>query len=189
MIKLLLPLGVLAGAGFGSTITYTFTAEVSGNFEGNPFSNSLLTITVPATSAVPGYPSLPVTITVGGHSDTLDNENPTLYSSTGGCSPSPEFPAVSSCVGFQDSPGSVIFIANNALAGYAFGENIGPIDDATPYLTTSTLGDHGAITFTSVSDGTFTAVGGSTVPEPATLLLLPAGLVGLFLIRRRRARV
>ncbi len=185
MIKLLLPLGLLTGAAFGSTITYTYTAIASGNFEGNAFNSNFVTITVMADSSAPTVPLLPISITVGGNSDTLNNQSPSLYSSTGGCSSSPEFPAVSSCVGFQDTHGSVIFIANNALAGYAYGENIGPIDDPTPWLTPSTIADNGTITFNSASNGVFTATGASTAPEPATLLLLPAGLAGLLLIRRR----
>jgi hypothetical protein len=179
---------LLAGAVCGSTITYTYTAIASGNFEGNAFNSNFVTITVLADSSAPTAPMLPVDIKVGGYSDTLNNQAPSLYSSTGGCSSSPEFPAVSSCVGFQDAHGSVIFIASNALAGYVYGENIGPIDDPTPFLTGSTIADNGTITFNSVSDGVFTATGGSSAPEPQTALLLTAGLTGLLLIRVRRAR-
>lgn len=187
MTRVLGLLALAAGAALGSTITYTFTAIASGSFEGNAYTGSLLTITALADSSLPEEP-LPVTISVGSFSDTVNNQSPFVFSSTGACSSSPEFPAVSSCVGFEDMHGEVLVIANNVLAGYVVGAAIGPIDDATPFFTPSTIADHGTITITGARDGTFQASGGSSsTPEPATLLLLPIG-ISVFLLRRRALR-
>jgi hypothetical protein len=182
MVRLFSILGLLAGAALGSTITYTFTATASGNFEGNPFTNALFTITAIADSSLPTEPSS-ATFSVGSFSDTVNNQSPSVFNFQGNC-PGPESPAVTSCAAFQDTHGSVLFIQNNAFATYTLGTTIGPIDDATPFLTTSTIADHGTITFSSATNGTFQAVGSASAPESATLTLLSIGLTGIFLIRR-----
>jgi hypothetical protein len=173
---------LIACAGFADTITYTFTATASGSMDGTSFSDSLPTIIALADTSHPRMPYWSGVV-VGSLSATFNSEFPYVFVNRGKCTGSPEYPTVSSCVGFG-TDFDLLDIANNGFATYVRGTSVGPLTDPTPtFAGLPSLADHGIVSFTSVEDGSFTA---SVAPEPSSVGALCIASIAIGVVSRRR---
>ena len=184
---------------YAGTVTYTLTATVDGFWNATGFTDSLMTIVASTNTAIAGCSEAvglggfclasSATVTVGGR--TASFASLYVFEDYGvGCSGSPDNPGVLACAGIDDGDGTgdLAVIANNALATYAFGSSIGPLDDPVPFGSGSGHVDDSGDTLSlySWSNGSFTAVAASeSAPEPGTLPLFGGALVSLALIGRR----
>ena len=76
------------------------------------------------------------------------------------------------------------------IGDYDLRSSFGPIStDGATYFSDMVIGDGDVFAFESITDGTFTADGGTpagTIPEPGTLVFLGSGLVGLVFLKLRK---
>jgi hypothetical protein len=169
-------------------ITFTETQSGIGSLGGTSFNNALVTIVLTSdTSTITGsgifYDIGPATVTVAGVGTATFTDTMEVFSNQG-----------NHAAGIEDAQpamGDVLDVFNTAFDTYALNTAIGQLSgkpEGSPgqsfptslgafILTSSGNGDHPA---------TFTAATVGSVPEPATLGLLTAG-IALFLIRRRVA--
>ena len=169
-------------------ITFTETQSGIGSLGGTSFNNALVTIVLTSdTSTITGsgifYDIGPATVTVAGVGTATFTDTMEVFSNQG-----------NHAAGIEDAQpamGDVLDVFNTAFDTYALNTAIGQLSgkpEGSPgqsfptslgafILTSSGNGDHPA---------TFTATTVGSVPEPATLGLLSAG-IALFLIRRRVA--
>jgi len=169
-------------------ITFTETQSGIGSLGGTSFNNALVTIVLTSdTSTITGsgifYDIGPATVTVAGVGTATFTDTMEVFSNQG-----------NHAAGIEDAQpamGDVLDVFNTAFDTYALNTAIGQLSgkpEGSPgqsfptslgafILTSSGNGDHPA---------TFTATTVGSVPEPATLGLLTAG-IALFLIRRRVA--
>jgi len=186
---LLAAFATTAGAG---PITYTFTATGSGTIGADSFTNGLATVTgVGDTSgifvaSVPPFspntfvidPTLSITISgvgiatftgtssyFGGHGYVFDNQT---YDTLG--------------FGIESDDEDA---GNPLFATYALATSIGPVAGSDMSFSNEAT-SLGPLTFTTTTDGTFTAVAGATVAlEPSGLFLMLGGL-GFMILRMAR---
>ena len=169
-------------------ITFTETQLGIGSLGVTSFNNALVTIVLTSdTSTITGsgifYDIGPATVTVAGIGTATFTDTMEVFSNQG-----------NHAAGIEDAQpamGDVLDVFNTAFDTYALNTAIGQLSgkpEGSPgqsfptslgafILTSSGNGDHPA---------TFTAATVGSVPEPATLGLLTAG-IALFLIRRRVA--
>ena len=169
-------------------ITFTETQLGIGSLGVTSFNNALVTIVLTTdTSTITGsgifYDIGPATVTVAGVGTATFTDTMEVFSNQG-----------NHAAGIEDAQpamGDVLDVFNTAFDTYALNTAIGQLSgkpEGSPgqsfptslgafILTSSGNGDHPA---------TFTAATVGSVPEPATLGLLTAG-IALFLIRRRVA--
>jgi hypothetical protein len=169
-------------------ITFTETQLGIGSLGVTSFNNALVTIVLTSdTSTITGsgifYDIGPATVTVAGIGTATFTDTMEVFSNQG-----------NHAAGIEDAQpamGDVLDVFNTAFDTYALNTAIGQLSgkpEGSPgqsfptslgafILTSSGNGDHPA---------TFTATTVGSVPEPATLGLLSAG-IALFLIRRRVA--
>ena len=169
-------------------ITFTETQLGIGSLGVTSFNNALVTIVLTSdTSTITGsgifYDIGPATVTVAGFGTATFTDTMEVFSNQG-----------NHAAGIEDAQpamGDVLDVFNTAFDTYALNTAIGQLSgkpEGSPgqsfptslgafILTSSGNGDHPA---------TFTAATVGSVPEPATLGLLTAG-IALFLIRRRVA--
>lgn len=131
------------------------------------------------------YPNggLAYSLTVGGNAYTFDD------SIVGGIY---VYNFVSGVVGFGFADqGDWLLLSNSALAGYAMQQDVGPVGGSLAVDAQSILSLQGAdplnLTYTKLTNVTFTAVLGNDVPEPGSFALAGLALAGLALTRRRKA--
>jgi hypothetical protein len=185
-------------AAHATPMDYTFTGTGGGTINGTAFTGTFTFIFDGNTANIAPFgsefilPNVGGTFSEGGTTYTL---NPIFGIIA---NPDPSFPRV----GFFNSDiTNGLVINNNAFAGYGLGTSLGPISaptsgDPSSFLlptlggTTGFLLDGGAdrLILTADSSLTFTAAPPSTVPEPSTIALLAAGILGIGLIYRRSGR-
>lgn len=170
-----------------SPITYMFSGNVSGNFNGTAFSNRNILISVFSdTSLVTHHagsggfhdiPVAPTMVKIDGfalvHIDPI--EKPIVF-----------FNDNSNAVGLGRLGGTDLFdVFSSSLNGYDLTTNIGPITGTVgginQFFEVATTGGTLTLDHNSIQQGTFTA---QLVPEPASMAVLGLGIAAL--IRRRR---
>ena len=163
-------------------ITYTLSGTMSGSLGGTDFSNQPFTWTITGdTTAFVGPPpneavfAFTNTISISGFS-TADLTN------------SPYFVAANALgadsVAFIDPLASEgVLFASPDFAFYDARNAIGPIPVEFIDGSSAIATDQGTLAVTNATDGSFQA---STVPEPATLAIFGAGLLGAGALKRRR---
>jgi len=187
-LSLSLAIGALlaGGAANSAPITYTESATISGSLDGAAFSDALITIT--GTSD---------TTTV--FNDGLFRNDVTasfLISGTGSGNFTDVIQVFANqgkiAAGFDDftlGQSSILDTFNAAFGSYDLTTAIGPLV-GSPFINSgfafgTSAGD---LIITASSDSTFTAVVSNVanVPEPASLMLVSGGLMGIVFGRRRR---
>jgi hypothetical protein len=179
-----------------SILTFQETFNGTGTFDGNSFTNSLVTISLTGDTAnitstgqspnvwiIPG----PLTVSVAGLGSTLLTNTGAVVVNNG------QGGVMAGEIGTSGDPSAPAFIGifNSAFGTYSLSTTFGPVS------TSSTFGRGGSTGSGSLSIGTFdTAVtftvtsAATTVPEPISAFPLGTGLAMLFGIRftlRRRA--
>jgi hypothetical protein len=173
-----------AGMARATNITYSISAIAAGSLGGTDFRDELVTLTMNAdTSSVTGGAGFftiggTVQLSVAGIGNATFTDAMEVFDSQ-------SFPAA----GFGDitaGPASVLDTIDNAFITYDLTTAIGPITNSNfinPGKSFAT--DAGAFIIDSAGDATFTATT-AAAPEPVSMLLTGAGLVGLALWRRKR---
>jgi hypothetical protein len=184
-------------AAHATPIVYTFSGVGGGTINGTAFTGDFSVVFDSDTTAVQPFGSEYIVSNVGG-TFTEGSSTYTMDPIFGIiANPDPAFPRV----GFFNSDiTNGLLINNNAFAGYNLATSIGPVtapsSDPTSVLyptlggTTGFSLDGGADTliFTSDESLTFSAAVESPVPEPSSLVLFAAGLLGIALIYRRSGK-
>jgi hypothetical protein len=183
-IAVLTILTLTAAQAVAGTITYTESAVVSGSVGSTTFTDALITLSLVGDTA-----------NVTGGSGFFTNSVGTFTFNIAGVGSGSFTDAmivfvnqlfVPPAAGFGDTTvgGSVLDTEDNVFGTYDLKTAIGPITN-TPFIRPdlsfgTTLG---ALNIQSSGNSTFTA---STVPEPASLLLLGSGALGLAGVVRRK---
>lgn len=165
-------------------ITYTLSGVMSGSLGDTAFTDQSFTWTITGDTSVFIGPPPNEGVFASSNTIAINGFTPANLTNT------PYLVAANVLTG-----DSVVFIAPSANEGILFGSPdfatydvrnaIGPI--AVNFIdgSTSIATDQGALIVTDATDGMFQA---STVPEPATLAIFGAGLLGAGALKRRKKK-
>jgi hypothetical protein len=186
-------------AAHATPMDYTFTGTGGGTINGVAFTGTFTFVFDGNTANVMPFgtewqlPNAGGTFTEGGTTYTLD---PISFGII--VNPDPLTPRVGF---FNNNLTNGLVMNNNAIAGYNLATPLGPItapnpSDPSSFLlpilggSTGFLLDGGSdrLILTSDTSLTFTAAPPSSVPEPSTLALLAAGILGFGLLYRGSGR-
>lgn len=174
-----------AAFGEGQGDTRDFVLTISGNTNQANFVDADPAEDYWIVDSGQPYPNggLAYSLTVGGNAYTFDD------SIVGGIY---VYNFVSGVVGFGFADqGDWLLLSNSALAGYAMQQDFGPVGGSLAVDVQPILSLQGAdplnLTYTKLSNVTFTAALDNVVPEPGSFALAGLALAGLALTRRRKA--
>jgi len=195
VLKSLMLAAALVGASFAAAqaapVTYIFSGEGSGTANGTAFTGAFtFTLNGDTGDVQPDAPFFRLfnvggTFTEGAFSATLDPSIIIVASAN----------PIDRINFFNNTVDNGLGLQDGALASYDLTSSIGPITVSNPAFLTPTFNalghgfatSGGLVEITENTSLTFTAiVRGASVPEPASLAILGAGLLALGFVGRRK---
>lgn len=184
-------------AASATPMDYTFSGTGAGTINGSSFTGAFTFVFDGDTTNIVAFgtewqlPNIGGTFTEGGTTYTLDPLNFGIIAN-----PDPANPRVGF---FNNDISNGLVMNNNSLAGYNLSTPLGPLtapnpSDPSSFLlpllggTTGFLLDGGTdrLILTEDASLTFTAAPPSSVPEPSTIALVTAGIIGIGMIFHRK---
>ena len=181
-----------SGSATAQPITFTFTGTGAGSIAGQAFRLTPFTVTIGTDiSAITTYPGSPGTLAYLGLGGTIDlgafgvatfSDPLYVFNNVG-----------ASILGFGTPTNfDLIDLIDASFPTYDLKSSFGPVVNFGTYFNSQFANvstSLGSLTLTTIDDRTFqAAVGTTTTPEPAAIVLVATGLVALGAVRRRRMR-